>query len=331
MAPRSPTYADHTKDLPQIVGDGAKTWVTRGANFVIAVSDVVAGAVLSRADNPDEYWVLLADVAAAIEAGGDRIDAKPESLTVVPPGASSVTASGKGRIVRVFSSRAVDMATAAINADDYAAGAAEVAPLEPWPAPPDGFRLRTYQPFAYEKPETNMRCFRSTNLMVNVTTRRTAQRDVTKLSPHSHADFEQGSLVLEGDYVHHLRWPWTPDMREWRDDEAHEIASPSVAIIPAKVIHTSRNIGPRRSWLIDIFAPPRKDFSERPGFVLNAGDYPSTSELMNLGSAIERCYNAEDLRAEFEEAPAEMDLRVRRSRRGGRARGRPTMSRRSAG
>ena len=38
----------------------------------------------------------------------------------------------------------------------------------PWPDPPGGFKLRNYKPFDYDKPDTNMRLFRSTNLMVNV-------------------------------------------------------------------------------------------------------------------------------------------------------------------
>ena len=104
--------------------------------------------------------------------------------------------------------------------------------------------------------------------------RREAPRDTAKLSPHSHADFEQASLLLEGDYVHHLRWPWGPDMSQWRPDEAGEVGSPSVLIIPAKVVHTSRNVGPKRSWLIDVFGPPRMDFSSKPGMVCNEADYP---------------------------------------------------------
>ena len=177
-------------------------------------------------------------------------------------------------MVRVFSNLATDLTAAAVNAATYADGAPECAPLKPWPAPKDGWRLRTYIPLSYDKPDTNMRVFRSSNLMINVMTRREAPRDTAKLSPHSHADFEQASLLLEGDYVHHLRWPWGPDMSQWRPDEAGEVGSPSVLIIPAKVVHTSRNVGPKRSWLIDVFGPPRMDFSSKPGMVCNEADYP---------------------------------------------------------
>jgi mannose-6-phosphate isomerase-like protein (cupin superfamily) len=259
---------------PQLTEAGSRTWITRGANFVVAVSAVGPGATLSRADNPDEYMVLLGSIAATIEAGGETIEVAPESLTIVPPGASAVTAKNAGYLVRVLSNRAADLAEKAQNAGTYADGAPEVAPLAAWPAPTAGFKLRNYRPFDYDKPETNMRIFRSSNLMINVLTKRDAPRDVTRLSPHSHDDFEQGSLVLEGDYIHHLRYPWVPDMSAWRSDEHLEIGSPSVTVIPAKVVHTSRNVGDARSWLIDIFAPPRLDFSKKPGMVLNADEYP---------------------------------------------------------
>jgi mannose-6-phosphate isomerase-like protein (cupin superfamily) len=264
---------------PQLTQAGSRTWITRGGNFVVATSAVEPGAVLSRSDQPDEYMVLLGGVAATIKAGAETIEAAPESLTIVPPGPSEVVAKGAGHLVRVLSNRAADLLAQADNAATYADGAAEIAPLVPWPDPPGGFKLRNYKPFDYDKPDTNMRLFRCTNLMINVLTKRSAPRDVKKLSPHAHDDFEQASLLLEGDYIHHLRYPWVPDMSQWRPDEHLEIASPSVIVIPPKVVHTSRNIGDKRSWLIDIFAPPRLDFSRKPGLVLNADEYPMPAGL----------------------------------------------------
>ena len=44
--------------------------------------------------------------------------------------------------------------------------------------------------------------------------------------------------------------------------------------IPPNVIHTSRNIGSDPGRLIDVFAPPRMDFSMREGVVANADEYP---------------------------------------------------------
>ena len=271
---RPATYASHYDTPPQLTADGSRTWITRGANFVVAVSEVTAGAVLARDDNADEYMVLLPDAGAEIRAGGAAIDAAAESLSIVPPGRSAVVAKNAGQIVRVFSKRAEDLAERAENAAAYADGAPDVAPLVDWPAPPGGFRLRNYRLAEHQRADANMRLFRSTNLMINVLLKRTAPRDVRKLSPHAHDDFEQGSLVLEGDYVHHLRYPWIPDKSQWREDEHIEIGSPSVLVIPPKVIHTSRNVGDKQSWLIDIFSPPRIDFSKKPGLVVNADEYP---------------------------------------------------------
>jgi len=276
---RPATHARHYAEPPQRAeADGTRHWITRAANFVTVVSDAPAGAVIRR-DNPDEYMVLLPpETEAVVEANGDRVESRGNSLLIVPPGESQITVRKAGTVVRVFSSKASDLAAAAVNAATYADGAPEVTPITPWPDPVGGFRLRHYDLSKIASPDPSplkMRVFRSTNLMINIFVPWTARRDESKLSPHSHENFEQMSLGLKGSFVHHLRYPWTPDKAKWRDDEHEHYESPSVLVIPARVIHTSQNVGDGSAWLIDIFAPPRMDFSSKPGFVLNAEDYPT--------------------------------------------------------
>ncbi len=271
---RPASVARHHDRPPQIEADGARTWIARGANFIVAVSQVQAGARLPRAGQPDEYFVFLPDAAATVRAGHESLEAAAQSVTIIPPGDSELVMQSAGQVIRVFSSETKDLLALADNAPDYALPTPEVAPLVPWPAPADGFRLRHYPLAQYTTPDSNMRIFRSTNLMVNVMTPRMVQRDVGKLSPHSHVDFEQGSLAIQGEWVHHMRYPWGPDMRTWREDEAIEVGSPSLTVIPPKVIHTSRNTNDGGAWLLDIFAPPRMDFSSKPGKVANENDYP---------------------------------------------------------
>lgn len=269
----------HYKEAPLTDVDvGAETWIARGANFVTVLSSAPGGAVFARNDNPDEYMIVTDKVGATVTAGGETIAVAPDSLTIVPPGPSSVTLAGDGLIVRVFSSRATDLAARASNASAYPEHPADVAPLDPWPEPVGGYRLRTYALADHEQAGSNMRIFRSRNLMLNVITPRNTPRDTSKLTPHSHSDFEQGSLAIGGVYIHHLRYPWTPDMATWREDEHVEMASPSVLVIPPTVIHTSRNIGDQPGRLIDVFAPPRVDFSRREGLVANASEYPMPME-----------------------------------------------------
>ncbi len=277
---RKATHARHYCSPPQTTDkDGTKHWITRAANFVVVVSEAKAGAVLERSSQADEYMTLLMPGAAAtLEAKGDRIETSGDSLTILPPGLSRITMKSAGMIARVFSNKATDLAAAAGNAEIYADGAPEVTPITPWPEPVGGFKLRHYDLARYDSPDPSplkMRVFRSTNLMINIFLPWTKRRDETRLSPHSHDDFEQVSLGLKGGFRHHLRYPWTPDLTAWRDDE-HETyeTSPSVLVIPARVIHTTQDIGNGTTWLVDVFGPPRMDFSSRPGFVLNADDYP---------------------------------------------------------
>ena len=261
-------------EAPQIETADARTWVTRGANFVVTFTQASAGARLQRLDQPDEYMVFLPEGGATVRAAGETIEAGAESLTIVPPGDSELRMQGAGLVVRVFSHRAQDLLALAGNAADYAQAPPDVAPLVPWPTPPDGFRLRHYLLADFTQADSNMRIFRSTNLMLNVLTPRMVPRDVHKLSPHSHADFEQASLALRGRWIHHMRYPWVPDMTAWRDDEHIEVDSPSLTVIPPKAVHTSRNLNQGGAWLLDIFAPPRMDFSSKAGKVANEQDYP---------------------------------------------------------
>jgi hypothetical protein len=82
-----------------------------------------------------------------------------------------------------------------------------------------------------------------------------------------------------GGFEHHLRYPWGSNKGNWQADEHERYdQSPSVLVIPPRVIHTSQDVGEGITWLIDVFGPPRMDFSSRPGFVLNAADYPMPAQ-----------------------------------------------------
>jgi hypothetical protein len=260
---------------PNVEEPGLRQWIARGCNFLVAHAEGDADAVLAREDQPDEYALLLPDAAmeAEVAAGGERVVVPGHSLVIIPPGPSRVTLRRAGRAVRVMTTRSADLAGLAVNAASYATRPARIPPLADWPAPPGGFRVRRYSLDVPPTPGRFGRIFRCTTLMVNVLDRDLRPRDAAKMSPHHHDDFEQGSLVLEGAYTHHLRWPWIPDMTQWREDEHVRCGAPSLTVIPPPAVHTTR--AEAEGQMVDLFCPPRRDFSAKPGWVLNADDYPT--------------------------------------------------------
>jgi len=269
------TYARYYDGEPQESGAGQRNWYTRGQNFVVCYSEVEPGAVFERKGQVDEYVLLLheRDMTVTVEANGETIEVPGYTITMIPPGDSKVTCHAGGRIVRLITTQSADIAAKADNRGKYAGPHPQVPPFQPWPAPRDGWRIRSYTLDVPDEPGRFGKIFRCTTFMVNVFPPQ-GPRDVTRLSPHHHDDFEQCSLALKGHYIHHLRWPWTANQHDWRSDEHEHCASPSVCVIPPRVIHTSAPSDPGSNVLVDIFSPPREDFSDMPGWVLNAEDYP---------------------------------------------------------
>ena len=269
-------YVKFYETRPQEDDANGKTWFARGQNFVIAYSDAAPSASFARDGQVDEYAVLLPDAnsSATIGWGGETVTVAGYSLAFVPPGDSVVTMLNGGRLVRMFSTRSLDLAAACANNEAYREPHPNIPPFVAWPEPNGGYRVRNYSLDVPEQPGRFGRIWRCTTLMVNVLPQESGPRDTTKLSPHYHDDFEQCSLVLEGSFTHHIRWPWTPNLSAWRPDDHELCGAPSVTVIPPPSIHTSRGMNEKINQLVDIFSPPRFDFSQKPGWVLNADDYP---------------------------------------------------------
>lgn len=252
-------------------GQGFRSWITRDANFAIVVTRGEAGAVVSGTAK-DEQFVYALDGGVSVAAAGQSESLGLEDLAILPPGVWTLRFDRPGLVVQQVTADE-ELAGLASNAATYAGGAAEVAPVQAWPEPVEGYRLRRYSTLEAYARGGMVHAFRTRKLMMVPYARFLEPRDETQLTPHSHADFEQGSVALEGEWLHHLRVPWTANRREWRPDVHLQVGSPSTTIIPAGVIHTSQGIAGEGMRLVDVFAPPRLDFSQR-GWVDNAADYP---------------------------------------------------------
>ncbi|MET0291375.1 MAG: hypothetical protein ABW136_03355 [Steroidobacteraceae bacterium] len=268
---REPSIGRYYEEPPQASGKGIRSWITRGANFAVVCSVGEPGAVLSGSAK-DEQFVYSLEGGVVVSSSDASVALGQEDLAIVPPGEWEIRFDHAGQVVQLVTADEA-LAAEAGNAPLYAGGAPEVAPIVAWPEPVGGYRLRRYSTLDAYARGGMVHAFRTRKLMMVPYARFLEPRDETSLSPHSHADFEQGSVALEGDWLHHLRVPWTPNRREWQADRHLEVGSPSTTIMPAGVIHTSQGIAGDGMRLIDVFAPPRLDFSQR-GWVDNAADYP---------------------------------------------------------
>lgn len=257
---------------------GSKTWWVRSQSMIVAYTEAVAGDTFARTGQPDEYVVLnWDDTAVTCSADGRTEMAADPSFIVMPPGDSEVTVTTGGVLVRLFTTQSNDLNTLCENNHVFDEVDPYVAPFAAWPDPVGGFKVRVYRLSDYPQDKARMgRLLRCTTFMVNAFYDFDVPRPEHKMSPHFHEDFEQISLTLSGDFMHHIRSPWTTDLAEWIPDDHRRVTSPSVTVIPPPTIHGSQWFE-GKNQLLDVFAPPRHDFSSKEGWVVNADDYPMPS------------------------------------------------------
>jgi mannose-6-phosphate isomerase-like protein (cupin superfamily) len=254
--------------------------------FVVAWTRAAHDSGPVSVTSAEEYFLLLPDAPAEVgwgisETAGDgghsaiarhSVLAPARSVVIVPRGVSRVHLKGAGRFIRLFAPAVEELSAVTTEGIVDIQTSADLLPLFP------GFSRAGTGPLVYKLDDLpnssgmpRAKLFQSATMSINWVEYH-GPRERTALSPHSHQNFEQGSLALEGQFIHHFRSPWGRDANQWREDEHVKAGSDSFAIIPPTLVHTTEGVGPGRHILIDIFAPPRRDFIAK-GQILNAADY----------------------------------------------------------
>jgi hypothetical protein len=253
-------------------GKDARPTTAEGVNFSISQLAGENGAQFEFHSRAETIFIAT-DCSVSLEQAGRQTPVEPRSVAIAPPGATSVSFHGKGRVFALTSGNGQaaagtivrrtwslpDPRVAEVGAPFVRTGDArsiEVHAVDDMPFPPGNPRLKFLQ---------------SATMSINWV-EYDGPRDRRTLSPHSHKQFEQGSLAIEGSFVHHIRTPWTADAGAWRDDQHIVAGASSVLVIPPELVHTTEGVSQGKHILIDVFAPVRRDFIAK-GWVHNAAAY----------------------------------------------------------
>lgn len=264
---------------------GVSSWVARSENLVVTYSEHSPGAT-SRIDNcRGEHSLVVPDseTVATVSAGGAKRRVPGRSISILPPGDVEITVDSGGRVFHIVSSVFnPHAAAAAANADVYASADPYVAEYVPWPEPPGGFAPRVYpvprEPQAAGVPGWLVRC--TTHMLLwtygHVGDRiLTGPEELERAGPHSHEDFEQVDVTFSGDLRFYLRSPWTLRRADWQPDREWLLESPAFVAIPPRVVHVAEGADESRvTESLALYAPPRLDWSAKPGRVMNEAEYP---------------------------------------------------------
>ena len=271
-AVRQPSLLDLAQD-PSVLANATHQWTGRGQNFAASWHHAGTAGSGSDIESADEMLLIVLDAPVTLSGAASSTEAAPRSICILPPGAWTL-ALQPGATCVVLSSLRDGAQAGALNEPAYAQPDPRIKPVGPvWTARHTTGEARVFSidSIAAPKDKPRLKMLQTATISINWVEYE-GPRNRQALSPHSHAAFEQGSLALAGDFVHHLRVEWGPDADAWQDDQHPRMGSPSLMVVPVNVIHTSEGVGPGRHLLIDVFSPPRADFIAK-GWVANSADY----------------------------------------------------------
>jgi hypothetical protein len=252
--------------------DGSRA-IFRSQNFTVEQAFGTPGEQVHFASR-DETILLIPEGKGTIRGASTEAVVERRGIAVLSPGAFEFLFETAQRIFILTTGRIAFEDREPINAASYGALDTRVAPVnEPFLRVSGGDEIRIFAISDIPFPPTNPRLkfIQSATMSINWV-EYNEPRDRSALSPHAHPDLEQGSLAINGDFIHHLRTPWGKNADLWRDD-AHLNAKPSSLLVVAPdIIHTTEGVGSGHHLLVDVFAPPRRDFIEK-GWIANAADY----------------------------------------------------------
>ena len=263
----------YDEETPE-VRDGTEHYFARGQNFVIEWVEAKAPGATFEATTAEEAFVLLPATGATIEGEGESAEAPRRSVCILSPGTYRITLDEAAPCACFYSDPTKFDLPAMINSGAYSPSNPLVAPVGKPFKRVDGSKSITVieiDKITTQGKNSAMKVLQCATMSINWVDR-DKPRDRTDLTPHVHGDFEQGSLAVFGNFVHHLRTEWGKNAELWRDDVHTQVPPKSLLVIPPTLIHTTEAINEEAHLLIDVFAPARRDFIAK-GFVANADDY----------------------------------------------------------
>jgi len=269
-------FADFSSTPPEAIG-AHRHWLMRAQNFWVEWLEFGHGDGAPSFDSARETLLLAPGAALHVSPADPAVpamDVPAHSIAILPAGRYAVAGEARATCVLIASQRNDLAGRRVLNSPAYETPDGRVAPVgDPYRRrkSPGRIEVLDIDAIMASRDKPRLKMLQTETLSINIVEYR-GPRDRAALSPHAHANFEQGSLALEGDFLHHLRTPWAADAGQWRSDEHLAAPSPSLLVVPVEMIHTTEGVGDGHHFLLDVFSPPRGDFIDK-GWVFNAADY----------------------------------------------------------